>query len=210
MKKPAKLPDTGTGIPLPNTQEPKDEPNPFKATDWRLFLFAWSGFALRVLLCVGAVFSAVQFLQSRQDKRVERTLALVELWEKPEYQEAQTALKRRLGELNKQSAGLVTSQTSPEQMDIIMASIGSKAMTDEGGTMPLSEFQDRFDRIVYFLSRLASCVNTKLCDRAVADEFFLDYARSFWRFFSTYIERERKSGAANLAVGIEAYVKAPR
>ena len=78
MKKPAKLPDTGTGIPLPNTQEPKEEPNPFKATDWRLFLFAWSGFTLRVLLCVGAVFSAVQFLQSRQDKRVERTLE--DLW----------------------------------------------------------------------------------------------------------------------------------
>ena len=91
-----------------------------------------------------------------------------------------------------------------------MASIGSKAMTDEGGTMPLSEFQDQFDRIVYFLSRLASCVNTKLCDRAVADEFFLDYARSFWRFFSTHIERERRSSSANLAVGIEAYVKAPR
>ena len=114
MKKPAKLPDTGTGIPLPNTQEPKDEPNPFKAADWRLFLFAWSGFTLRVLLCVGAVFSAVQFLQSRQDKRVERTLELVELWEKPEYQEAQSALKRRLGELNRQAAGLVTPQTSPE------------------------------------------------------------------------------------------------
>ena len=76
--------------------------------------------------------------------------------------------------------------------------------------MPLDEFRDRFDRIVYFLSRLASCVNTKLCDRAVADEFFLDYARSFWRFFSTYIERERKAGTANLAVGIETYLKAPR
>ena len=210
MKRPAKLPDTGTGIPLPNTQEPKDEPNPFKATDWRLFVFAWSGFALRVLLCVGAVFSAVQFLQSRQDKRVERTLTLVELWEKPDYQEAQNALERRLGELNRQSAGLVTPQTSPEQMDIIMTSIGSKAMTDEGGTMPLADFQEQFDRIVYFLSRLASCVNTKLCDRAVADEFFLDYARSFWRFFSTHIERQRRSSSATLAVGIETYVKAPR
>lgn len=210
MKAPAKLPDTGTGIPMPPTQEPKDEPNPFKATDWRLFMFAWSGFALRVLLCVGAVFSAVQFLQARQDKRVERTLALVELWEKAEYQEAQSALKRRLGELNRQSAGLITAQTTPAQLDIIMASIGSKAMTEEGGTMPLADFQDRFDRIVYFLSRLASCVETRLCDRAVADEFFLDFARSFWRFFSTYVDRERRAGEENLAVGLEAYVSAPR
>lgn len=210
MKLPAKLSDTGMGLPLPSTQEPKDEPNPFKATDWRLFLFAWSGFALRVLLCVGAVFSAVQFLQARQDKRVERTLALVELWERPEYQEAQSAMKRRLGELNRQSASLITAQTTPAQLDIIMASIGSKAMAEDGGVMPLVEFQDRFDRIVYFLSRLASCVETKLCDRAVADEFFLDFARSFWRFFSTHIERERRAGSENLAVGLETYVSAPR
>lgn len=210
MKKPGKSPDTGLGLPLPGTQEPKEEPNPFKASDWRMFIFAWSGFALRVLLCVGAVFSAVQFLQSRQDKRVERTLALVELWERPQYQDAQKALKHRLGELNRQSASLVTQQTTPEQLDVIMASIGLKAMTEQGGTMPLAEFQDQFDRIVYFLSRLSSCVETELCDRAVADEFFLDYARSFWRFFADYIAKERKAGAENLGVTIETYLAAPR
>ena len=210
MKKPAKLPDTGTGIPVPSTQEPKDEPNPFVARDWRLFLFAWSGFALRVLLCVGAVFSALQYLQARQEKRVERTLSLVELWERPEYQEAQAAVKRRLADLNRQSSGLVTSDTTAEQMDIIMSSIGSKAMTEDGGAMPLVDFQDRFDRVLYFLSRLSSCVESNLCDRAVADEFFLDYARSFWRFFSTWIERERKRGTPTLGIGVENYVKAQR
>jgi hypothetical protein len=210
MKQPAKQPDTGLGLPLPGTQEPKEEPNPFKASDWRMFVFAWSGFTLRILLCVGAVFSAVQFLQARQDKRVERTLALVELWERDDYQEAQRVLKRRLGELNRQAASLITQDTSPEQLDVIMASIGLKAMTEQGGTMPLADFQDQFDRIVYFLSRLSSCVETRLCDRGVADEFFLDYARSFWRFFADYIVRERKAGAENLGVAIETYLAAPR
>lgn len=210
MKKAVKRTDTGLGLPVPSPQEPKDEPNPFKAADWRLFLFAWSGFALRVLLCVGAVFSAIQFLQARQDKRVERTLALVELWERADYQEAQKALKRRLGDLNRQAAGLVTAQTTPEQMDIIMSSIGSKAMTDEGGTMPLVEFRDHVDRVLYFLSRLSSCVETRLCDRDVADEFFLDYAQSFWRFFSTFIEKERRAGSENLGVALQAYLGEPR
>ena len=210
MKKPAKLPDTGTGIPTPNTQEPKDEPNPFAAKDWRLFLFAWSGFTLRVLLCVGAVFSAAQFLQARQEKRIERTLDLVTLWESEEFQQAQNAVKRRLGDLNRQSESLITPQTTQDQLDIIMSSIGNQAMTDEGGTMPLADFQERFDRVVYFLSRVASCVEGNLCDRAVADEFFLDYARSFWRFFSDWIIKERERRSPNLAITMENYLKAPR
>lgn len=210
MKKTAKLADSGLGLPVPNVQEPKDEPNPFAARDWRLFLFAWAGFALRVLLCVGAVFSAAQFLQARYEKRVERTLDLVTLWESDDFQGAQSALKRRLGDLNKQAESLITPQTTPEQLDVIMASIGNQAMTEQGGTMPLADFQDQFDRIVYFLSRVSSCVQGNLCDRDVADEYFLDYARSFWRFFGDWIGKQRERGSPNLAVGIENYVKAPR
>ena len=76
--------------------------------------------------------------------------------------------------------------------------------------MPLADFEERFDRIVYFLSRVASCVEGNLCDRAVADEFFLDYARSFWRFFSDWIVKERERGSPNLAITVENYLKAPR
>ena len=210
MSKPPKKVDTGTGLPLPSTQEPKDEPNPFAARDWRLFLFAWSGFALRILLCIGAIFSAMQFLQSRHEKRVERSLELVTLWESDSIQAAGAAVKRRLGDLGRQSADLITPQTTPEQLDIIMASIGNQAMTAEGGTMPLVEFQDHFDRIVYFLGRVGSCVEGNLCDREVADEFFLDYARSFWRYFSGWIEKQRRRGSPNLAAGIEHYLEARR
>ncbi|MDP3897395.1 MAG: hypothetical protein Q8Q62_12040, partial [Mesorhizobium sp.] len=162
--------------------------------------------ALRIMLIVGAVFSAVQYLQARQEKRIERTLALVEIWERAEYQEAQAALKRRLADLNEQSAGLITSQSTREELAIITAAIGTQAMSKDGGTMPIETFQERFDRIVYFLSRLSSCVEGNLCDRAVADEFFLDYAQSFWRYFSDYIQRERKRGQPTLAVAIESYV----
>lgn len=210
MSEPPKKVDTGTSIPVPSTQDPKDEPNPFAARDWRLFLFAWSGFTLRILLCLGAVFSAIQFLQARQEKRIERSLDLVSLWEGDAFQTAQSAIKRRLGDLNRQSAGLITPQTTPQELDIIMTSIGNQAMTAEGGEMPIGEFQDQFDRVVYFLSRVASCVEGNLCDRAVADEFFLDYARSFWRFFSGWIEKERTRGSPNLATGIETYLKADR
>jgi len=202
--------DTGLGLPLPEPEDPTEEDNPFKARDWRLFLFAWSGFLLRVLLCIGAVFSAVQFLQARDEKRIERTLDLVSLSEQTEFQAAQTAVKRRLANLNRQSAELITPQTSQDEIAIIMSSIGNQAMTEQGGTMPLDDFQEQFDRVIYFLSRIASCVEGNLCDRDVADEFFLDYARSFWSYFSDWIEKERKRGSPNMAIGIENYLKVPR
>ena len=78
------------------------------------------------------------------------------------------------------------------------------------GEAALREYSERFDRVVYFLSRVVSCVAGNLCDRGVADEFFLDYARSFWRFFSDSIAKERGRGAPNFAIAIENYLKEPR
>lgn len=198
------------GAPLAGPPEPKGEPNPFTTGDWRMIAYAWSGFFLRAMLIVGAIFSALQYLQSRQEKRIERTLSLVELWERDDYQEAQTAMKRRLADLNRQSASLITDKTTKEELEIIAASTGLQAMTESGGAMPLADFEERFDRVVYFLSRLSSCVTGNLCDRAVADEYFLGYARSFWSYFSDYVERERKRGSPSLAAAIEAYLKLPR
>lgn len=207
MKKPVKLPETVGALPLHSTLEAKEESNPFTSKDWRMWAYAWTGMVLRVLLVVGAVFSVVQFLQARQESRVARTLQLVELWERPEYQTAQTAIKRRLAALNEQAAGMVTDKTTEAELNVIAAILGNQAMTAEGGTMPLAEFQEQFDRVVYFLSRVGSCVEGNLCDRKVADEFFLDYARSFWRYFGDYIEAERTRGSPKLAAQIETYLK---
>ena len=210
MRKPRKAREPLPGSVVASPHELKEENNPFTDRDWRMLAYAWSGFALRILLVLGAVFSAVQYLQAREEKRIERTLALVELWERSDYQEAQAAVKQRLAELNRQSAGLITDKTTQEELAIITASIGSQALTEGGGTMPIDVFAERFDRVVYFLSRLASCVEGNLCDERVADEFFLDYAQSFWRYFSDHIARERRRGAPSLAVAIEHYVTRPR
>jgi hypothetical protein len=73
----------------PSPQEIKKETNPFTEADWRMWTYAWSGFLLRVMLVFGAAFSVYQYLVQREEKRVERTFALIELWERPEYQDAQ-------------------------------------------------------------------------------------------------------------------------
>lgn len=208
-RKPVKLPETVTGFPEFSPQEVKKEPNPFTDPDWRMLTYAWSGFALRVLLVLGGVFSVYQYLQAREEKRVERTLQLVEVWERPDYQTAQRALRRRLAALNEQHASLLGANPSRTEYDIYRNRIGIEAMKETGGDMPLAEFREQFDRIVYFLNRVAFCVEEGLCSRTVADAYFLDYARSVWDYFSDYAAQQRRAGSTSFARPIEAYV-APR
>lgn len=205
-RKPVKLPETVSGFPEFSPQEVKKEPNPFTDPDWRMLTYAWSGFALRVLLVLGGVFSVYQYLQAREEKRVERTLQLVEVWERSDYQAAQRALRRRLAALNEQHAALLGANPSRSENEIYRNRIGIEAMKESGGDMPLAEFRDQFDRIVYFLNRVAFCVEEGLCSRTVADAYFVDYARSFWDYFADYAAQQRRAGSANFARPIEVYV----
>ncbi len=205
-RKPAALPETAGAMPWLSAQDAKKETNPFTERDWRMLVYAWSGLVIRITLVLGAVFSVYQFLAAREERRVERSLQLVELWERTDYQAAQRALKTRLGELNARYANLIGNQPSASEQAIYANRIGLEALTADGGTMPLAEFQDQFDRIVYFLNRVAFCVEGDLCSRAVADAYFRDFAASFWSYFSGYIAQTRKKASPNFAVPIEQYL----
>lgn len=191
----------------PSQEDVKKESNPFTDRDWRMWIYAWSGFGLRIMLVFGTIFSVYQYLAARQDRRVERTLALVERWEGPEFQKAQTALKARLGELNGKYQSLLGATPSPAELGVYYRKIGSEAMTADGGSMPLPEFQIEFDKIVYFLNRVSACSTSNLCAPEVADEYFHDFARSFWDYFAGYVQQQRRRGSANFAKPLEDYLK---
>ena len=205
-KKRVTLPETTEAFPWMSNHEIKKESNPFTERDWRMISYAWSGMIVRFILIFGSLFSVYQFLVAREEKRVERTLALVELWEQPDYQKAQRALKLRLAELNEKYASLLGANPDATALAVYQERIGVEALTPSGGTAPLAEFQENFDRVVYFLNRLSSCVESDLCSRATADAYFKDYAVSFWSYFSDYVARERKAGSTNFAGPIETYV----
>jgi hypothetical protein len=197
---PAPVPLTDGGEAL------KVEPSPFTSNDTRVVLYAYIGFLLRILLVFGAIFSVVQYLQQRSETRVNRTLDLVEMWDRPEYQQAQKALRERLVAANEQNEGLLGANPTEAERKIYFSRLGQLLLTDAGGTMPLAQFQEQFDRIVYFLNRLSSCVANNICDRDVANDYFLDYARSFWTYFSGYAAEVRADGQPNFAKPIEEYV----
>ncbi|MCO5081934.1 MAG: hypothetical protein M9955_09795 [Rhizobiaceae bacterium] len=195
---PVPLADGGEGV--------KPDSSPFGSSDFRVVIYAYVGFALRILLVFGAVFSVVQYLQQRAEARVNRTLDLVEMWERSEYQSAQKALKDRLVAANAQNQSLLGANPTEAESRIYFSRLGRLLLTDAGGEMPLHEFQDHFDRVVYFLNRISSCVTNNICDRDVANDYFLDYARSFWSYFSGYAAEVRASGSPNFANPIEEYV----
>lgn len=191
---------------LPSSQDIKKESNPFTDRDPRMVAYAWVGFLLRILLLFGAVFSILQYAANRSEKRVERTLELVGMWDSNDYQEAQKALRARLSALNKANETLIGSNPSAAELKVYYAAIGQQLMTPEGGTMPLADFEPHFERVVYFLNRVGTCVKSNICDRDVAGDYFMDYAKSFWDYFSEYAA-DRRKGSPNFAKPIEEYVK---
>ncbi|MDN2565926.1 hypothetical protein N1F89_06815 [Aquibium sp. A9E412] len=188
------------------TQDGKAEGNPFLSDDWRMVSYAWVGFAVRVFLILGGLFTVYEYMQAREEKRVERTLELVELWEREEFQAAQRALKQRLAGLNEQYAGLLGANAGPGELAVYRERIGLEAMAGDGGTMPAETFAQHFDAIVYFLNRLSSCVEENLCSGRIADAYFRDFAVSFWSYFGGHIRQQRRLGQTTLARPIERYV----
>ncbi|UVK40459.1 hypothetical protein LHFGNBLO_001927 [Mesorhizobium sp. AR10] len=206
-RKPVTLPETTEGLPWPSAHEIKKESNPFTDPDWRMFIYAWSGLAVRLAIIFTLMFSIFQFLANQDQKRVEQTMSLVELWESKDFQQAQRALKERLAALNAKYDNLLSANPTPTEEQVFRQRIGIEAMTASGGDMPLADFSDNFDRVVYFLNRLSICVDGKLCSREVADAYFRDYAVSFWSYFAGYISKERQAGSSNFAAAIESYVR---
>jgi hypothetical protein len=205
--KPAPLPETIEAFPDVSTHEIKPEPNPFSSADWRMLAYAWAGFLVRVLIILGGIFTVYQYLDAREDNRVEKALELVNLWDQPQYQQAQAALATRLEELNTRYASLLGPNPTEAEERIYYRRLGQEAMTAEGGSQTLAEFRTSFDRIVYFLNRLSFCVDSGICSRDVADAFFKDFAISFWTYFGGYIEQVRARGDHDYADPIEGYVK---
>jgi len=200
------LPETLDAMPQVSPQEIKAESNPFTSRDWRMLAYAWMGLVVRGILIGGAAFTIIQFLDAKEEKRVERTLQLVELWERAEYQDAQRAVSARLDALNAKYAGLIGSSPSAAERTVYLDQVGIEAMTEQGGDLPLPEFRAAFDRVLYFLNRMAFCVEGNLCSRRMVDGYFGDFAGSFWDYFRGFIEQQRARGEAGLAAPLEGYV----
>ena len=193
--------------PDPEVEARGEDGNPFRSRDWRLWTYAWSGFAVRLLIVVGGIFSVLQYLDAREENRVERTLQLIETWEKPEYQVAQEAISGRLEALNARFGTLLENNASDADRAVYFDRIGVAAMQPDGGTMPLDAFRAHYERMLYFLNRMAFCVEGNLCSKTMVDGYFGDFAKSFWAYFGGYAREQRGAVAPNYGAPLERYVE---
>lgn len=190
--------------PVPGSHEIKRESTPFSDPDWRVRVYTWSGFGLRLLIIVATLITAAQYFTVREEKRVERTFELVSLWEQPKYQDAQRALDDRLTPLARDANAMLGADAAPAERQVAARRVGEAVMSEAGGPMPLPEFERHFGDIVYFLNRVAFCVEGGLCSREVTDAYFRDYAVSFWAYFSGYAAK-RRAVSPNYARPLEDY-----
>lgn len=204
------LPETTDAMPWPSPQEIKKESNPFTDRDWRMFTYAWAGMIVRAMVIFGVVFTVFQYIETSEEKRINKTFELLEIWERPEYQEANLAVRQRISDLNARYASLLGKDPSPTQLAVYMERVGVEAMSADGGTMPLPEFKKQFDALAFFLTRVATCVQANQCSRQVTDDYFRDLSVSFWSYFSRYVRQVRAAGSTTFAVPIEEYVTGRR
>ena len=190
--------------PIPGPSEWTE--NLFEGGDWRVSANAWAGFGLRVLLIAGTLFTVYQYMMQRAEMRVERALALVELWDQDKYQEAAKAVKDRLAGLLAKNPNPFGAKPTEKDLAFYYARIGEQALDSSGADPATPQFQEEFDRLVYFLNRVSFCVDRNICDRDIAQNYFQDYAASFWRYFRGYAEKRRKQGEPAYAVAIEKFV----
>ena len=118
------LPESTSGFPDTSVHDIKAESNPFTSTDIRMLFYAWAGMFVRIFLIAGGVFSVWQYLQQREEKRIERTLELVQLWEQPNYQQAQRAVRDRLEALNAQNSGLLGANATAKEIAVYSQRLG--------------------------------------------------------------------------------------
>jgi len=201
-----KLPETTEGLPWTSNHEIKKEPNAFVDADWYNLSYAWAGMAVRLVIIFGSIFSVYQFLAARSEKRVERTLGLVELWESQDYQAAQVALNQKLAALNAENQSFLPKEPTPKELDVYMERIGLQAMQPNPADPASQALAQHFEKVVYFLNRMAFCVEGNLCSDEVADAYFKDYAISFWDYFGGYVKERRRTGSTTFAQPIENYV----
>lgn len=200
------LPETTEALPWTSNHEIKKESNPFTDRDWRMLVYAWSGMVVRLIIIFGGLFSVYQYLANAEEKRINGTFALLEVWERPEYQQAQLAVRKRIADLNTKYAGLLGPNPSQGDLKIYMDRIGLEAMSADGGTLPYDQFKTEFDRLVYVLNRVATCVQAGQCSQKVTDDYFRDLSVSFWNYFAKYVRNVRISGSTTFAAPIEQYV----
>lgn len=144
-------------------------------------------------LVAGGGFAAWQFLESRNDARVERTMEYILRYEDGPVGESRRSIRTALRPFASQFAEM-GSTVAPESRDQMISTLMEEA---GDGRLP-----DHVDTIVEFYEGLWTCIREQICSRDVSFGYFASDAREFVQNFDPYI-RERKLNNPLYGRGLE-------
>ncbi|MFD3191887.1 hypothetical protein ACFMPD_16710 [Sedimentitalea sp. HM32M-2] len=179
-----------------------DTPPPF----WPKRLAVWLDLLVKVGAIFAAVFAIVQYLQAREDARIEKTLRYVS-----EFRDAESApggAGKSVSETLWRNTGQI------EQFEILSSSLPEDRRQDlrrdfiaklVHGTEENPGLRSDIIEIASFFEALAICVDNDLCDRNTAVSYFGEYATVFWQNFDVYLKEQREV-VPDFAGGVERFV----
>lgn len=133
-----------------------------------------------------AIVAVLEYTGRGEAERAAASLKLVESWEKDGYRGDFEAISAALGEMiagmSPEEASAVGRSTD-EDKALVMVGLGDSYLARRG--------PKRVDNLFYFFTKLSVCVDAGLCSHRAIDAFFREPMRTFWGYFSGYVDRQR-------------------
>jgi len=164
-------------------------------------------FTLKVITIIGALFAGYQYLESRSDLRVSRTLDYVNKLDSNSSRVGKSyngVVTKTLNDYHNSIARFNLAKLSEEKASILRDKLLKGILSRSAEGIEGDSFKDALNDVVIFYEQLQICIEEDLCDKQTAETFFQNDARRLWENFNIYLLKIRKitPGYAN---GIEKF-----
>jgi len=162
-------------------------------------LFDWTEFGLKVIVIIGGIVTFFQYFEAKEKDKVKQTMEHVQVFSSSSLLESRLTLNEIW--LPYQTIFYQISQQT-------VASEEDKMKIRGKIVLPVIEQNNVFKELILlvdFFTNVQICVQHEICDRQVAEAFFGDYARSFYRLHQPWIRVQRQA-IPSFACHLEAFV----
>lgn len=160
--------------------------------------------ATKVLVILGGVFTAWQYLEAKQTARIERTFEYVELLSRGEAAPARQAITAELLARQEQLGPILHGTFAPAEAQVLHARLAHFLVHQSRGGRGLAL---ELDTLANLFQEITICVARKLCESEVAHAFLDETARNYWSNFKPYF-LEQRTLIPTYAAGLEQFVVA--
>lgn len=140
---------------------------------------------LRFALVIGVGFTMLEYNRTLYWTQVERSLGHVKTWETDQNRAARLTLALAI-----RSARYAHPKLEKNKIGYLL----HRNIRNESN----SEIHKYFNEIFHLLNSISYCVNSNICDKAIIDGYFKDYATQFWEYFGKSVLEIRKINKSDL------------